>query len=226
MKLTYYGHSCFEVVTGGKSILFDPFIRPNELASHIDVEQIDPDYILITHGHADHVADVEEIAKRSGALLVSNFEIINWFASKGVENGHPMNHGGSKKFDFGTVKYVNAVHSSSMPDGSYGGNPGGFVLETDEGNLYHAGDTAIMADMQFIGEDTKIDIALLPIGDNFTMGIEDAIKSAKLIKCDRIVGMHYDTFPPIALNANRATSKFLKSEVDLTLMKIGETITV
>lgn len=222
MKLTYYGHSCFQVEVNGKKILFDPFITPNELAKDIDVNSIKPDYILISHGHQDHVADVETIAKASGAQLVSNYEIITWFAGKGLDNGHGMNHGGSWEFDFGRVRYVNAIHSSMLPDGSNGGNPGGFILETSEGNLYYAGDTALTMDMQlFARHDIKV--ALLPIGDNFTMGIDDAITAANFIKCKKIVAMHYDTFPPIEVDKAEARRKFRNSENELIFMEIGET---
>lgn len=224
MKLTYYGHSCFLLETQGARILFDPFISPNPLASHIDVKAIEADYILITHGHADHVADAASIAKRTGALLVSNYEVVNWFAGQGVKNGHGMNLGGQKSFDFGTVKYVNAVHTSSMPDGSYGGAPGGFVITTDEGCLYHAGDTALTYDMKLLGEYLKIDIALLPIGDNFTMGADDAVIAAGFLNCKRIVGMHYDTFDPIRIDREAAKRKFSAAGLELLLPDIGAAI--
>lgn len=224
MKITYYGHSCFMIVAGGKSILFDPFITPNEKAKHIDIKTIRPDYILISHGHEDHVADALTIAKQSDAVIVSNYEIVTWFGSKGCANGHPMNHGGSWKFDFGKVKYVKAVHSSVLPDGTYGGNPGGFVIQTNEGNFYYSGDTALTYDMKLIAEFTNLNFALLAMGDNFTMGIDDAIKAADFIQCKKIIGMHYDTFGYIVINHEEAMSKFKKSGKELTLINIGETI--
>src|SRR5690554_1332217 len=150
MELTFYGHACFSVKTQDKIILFDPFISPNPKAAHIDVATLAADYILLSHGHEDHVADAENIAKRTGAKLVSNFEIVSWYEKKGIENVHPMNHGGKWKFDFGTVKYTNAVHSSMLPDGSYGGNPGGFIVNTDK-SFYYSGDTALTMDMKLIG---------------------------------------------------------------------------
>ena len=175
IKITFYGHGCFKADIDGTHLLFDPFITPNEKASHIDISTIPADYILISHGHEDHVADVKRFADRTGAKLISNFEIISWFdKSFGISNGHPMNQGGSWNFDFGKVKYVNAVHSSTLPDGSSGGNPGGFIIESKHGNFYYAGDTALHMDMQLIGQHHSIDFALLPIGDNFTMGYEDA----------------------------------------------------
>lgn len=223
MKITYYGHSCFLVEVGGKKILFDPFITPNELAKDIDAASISPDYILISHGHEDHVADAEDIAKRSGATVVSNFEIISWLQEKGIENVHPMNHGGSKTFEFGKVKYVNAIHSSTLPDGKSGGNPGGFVIDTAEGGFYYAGDTALTMDMQLIPKFCKLKFAILPIGDNFTMGIDDAVIAADFIKCNKIIAMHYDTFGYIKLDQEEAKRKFKVSENELIIMKIGET---
>ena len=223
MKVTFYGHACFGVEVSGKHLLFDPFISPNEKAAAIDVNSIPADYILVTHGHEDHVADVEAIARRTGAKVVSNFEIASWFGNKGLDH-HPMNHGGQWKFDFGSIKYVNAIHSSVLPDGTYGGNPGGFVVMTDEGHFYHAGDTALTYDMKLIYESgTDLSFAMLPIGDNFTMGVDDAVKAADFIHCHRIIGMHYDTFGFIEIDHEAAVRKFSDAGVDLTLMDIGET---
>lgn len=224
MKLTYYGHACWAVETKGKKLLFDPFITPNELASHIDINQIEADYILITHGHEDHVADVEAIAKRTGAKIVSNFEIINWFAAKGLENGHPMNIGGRWSFDFGTLTYFTAQHSSSMPDGSYGGNPGSFIVETEEGNFYHPGDTGLMEDMKLIPMLTDLNFAMLPIGDNFTMGIKQAIIAAEFIGCKEIYAMHFDTFGYIVVDKEKAVEDFKKAGLSLHFIEIGKTI--
>lgn len=206
--------------------MIDPFITPNPLASGIDVGRIPADYLLISHAHQDHLADATAIAKRTGALVVSNFEIVNWFGKQGVSNGHPLNHGGSVKLDFGRVKYVNAIHTSSFPDGSYGGNPGGFVIESSEGNVYFSGDTALTYDMKLIGESTSLNLAILCIGDNFTMGIEDAIKAANFVNCKRVLGVHYDTFPPIKIDHEEARKKFSAAGKELILMKIGEQMEV
>lgn len=222
MKLTFYGHACFGVEIAGTHLLFDPFITPNEKAASIDIGSIKADYILLSHGHVDHVADAEAIAKNTGATIVSNFEIVSWFQNKGVEKGHPMNHGGKWKFDFGTVRYVNAVHSSVLPDGAYGGNPGGFVIETEAGNFYYAGDTALTMDMQLIPKQTKLDFAILPIGDNFTMGVEDAVMAADFVGCKKIVGMHYDTFGFIMVDHEAAAKAFSDAGCELTLLEIGE----
>lgn len=226
MKLTYYGHSCFGIEINGHNLLVDPFISGNPLAAHIDVSTIPADYILISHGHQDHVLDVESIAKRTGAKLISNFEVINWFAAKGLENGHSMNHGGGYDFDFGRVHYVTAIHSSSMPDGSYGGNPGGFVItpKGSRSSIYYSGDTALTYDMKLIGEQFDISLALLPIGDNYTMGITDAVRCSEFVGTSKIVGLHYNTFPPIQTDLELARRVFDQSGKDLILLEIGQTL--
>jgi L-ascorbate metabolism protein UlaG (beta-lactamase superfamily) len=224
MKLTYYGHSCFMVEVAGKRLLFDPFITPNERAAHILLDSIKPDMILVTHGHFDHMADAVEIGKASGAVLISNYEIVEWFGTQGVENTHPLNHGGSHRTDFGRVKYVNAVHSSVLPDGTYGGNPGGFVVESSEGSFYCAGDTALTMDMKLIGEEFDIRFAALPIGDNFTMGAQDAARAAEFVGTKMVVGIHYDTFPPITIDHDAARAAFEARNITLALPQIGESV--
>ncbi|MCK0131547.1 metal-dependent hydrolase [Flavobacteriaceae bacterium F08102] len=225
MKIQYLGHASLAITTGGKTVLVDPFISANELASSIDVDSLAADYILITHAHQDHILDVERIAKRTGATLVSNFEIIEHFTKKGCK-GHPMNHGGSWQFDFGTLNYVNAVHSSSFPDGSYGGQPGGFVLTTNEGCVYISGDTALTYDMKLLPLFHAIDLAILPIGDNFTMGIDAAVMAAQFVKCTRVLGVHYDTFGYIKIDHEQAKNAFAKQGIDLTLLDIGQDLSL
>ena len=224
MKITYFGHACFEVDLNGKKLLFDPFISQNPQASGIDISSLKPDYILVSHGHGDHVSDVEDIYKNSQATIVSNFEIVTWFQNKGCENGHPMNHGGSWTFDFGKVKMVNAIHSSSLPDGANGGNPAGFVISEGSNSFYFAGDTALTYDMKLLAEDGKINFAFLPIGDNFTMGIYDAVKAAKMVGTNRVIGMHYNTFPIIEIDEGLAKTTFETAGIDLILLEIGKSL--
>ncbi|AYN03657.1 metal-dependent hydrolase [Flavobacterium sp. 140616W15] len=223
MKITFYGHASLGIEVGGKHILVDPFISGNPMASHIDSNTLKADYILLTHAHGDHILDAEAIAKRTGAVIVSNAEIAGYFAQREL-NAHPMNHGGSWQFDFGRVKYVNAIHSSSFPDGSNGGNPGGFVIESEHKNIYIAGDTALTMDMKLIPMRTKLDLAILPIGDNFTMDVEDAIIASDFIECDKILGYHFDTFGYIKINHDEAIRKFFDKGKDLMLLEIGESI--
>lgn len=226
MRITYYGHSCFQVDTGSHKLLFDPFITPNEKASDIEISSIEADFILLSHGHEDHIADVMKIYERTKATVISTYEVVHYFQDKGVENAQPMNHGGSWKFDFGKVKMVSAIHSSSFPDGSYAGNPAGFVVQTKAGTFYYAGDTALTMDMKLIAEQFKINFAFMPIGDNFTMDINDAVKAADFVNTDKIIGMHYDTFPYIEIDHDQAKNVAANSKKDLTLMQIGESITI
>ncbi len=225
MKITFLGHASLHIETGAYNIIVDPFISANEKASHINIEELKADYILITHAHQDHILDVETIAKNTGAKIVSNYEIVTHYGNKGFE-GHPMNHGGSWQFDFGTLKYVNAIHTSSFPDGSYGGQPGGFVLQTKDKTIYIAGDTALHYDMKLIGKKFDLDIAILPIGDNFTMGVDDALTATRFLKCDRVLGYHYDTFGYIEIDKPRAIAKFVSQLKNLTLLEIGESMSI
>lgn len=223
MKITFLGHASLQIEVGGKNIIVDPFISANPKAKHIDILDLKADFILITHAHQDHILDVEAIAKHTHATIVSNAEIAGYYSKKGF-NCHPMNHGGSWVFDFGTVKYVNAIHSSSFPDGSYGGNPGGFVIEGEHKNIYIAGDTALSMDMKLIPMRTKLDLAILPIGNNFTMDVEDAIIASDFLECDKILGYHFDTFGYIEINHKESIKKFYTRGKDLMLLKIGESI--
>ena len=223
MRTTFYGHACFTVEIKGKVLLFDPFITPNELAKSIDVNKVPADYILITHGHDDHLADALAIAKRTGALIITNFEVGEWLAKQGATKTHSLNPGGTIKLDVCRAKFMNAIHSSSLPDGSYGGSPGGFVIESDEGNFYYSGDTALTLDMKLIGESTKIKWAALCVGDNFTMGTDDAIKAADFVGCDEVLGVHFDTFPPIKIDHKAAIAKFAAKGKKLHLLNPGET---
>jgi L-ascorbate metabolism protein UlaG (beta-lactamase superfamily) len=225
MKITYYGHSCFGIEVAGKILLVDPFISGNPKAAHIDLENLKADYILLTHAHQDHVLDTEAIAIRNGATVVSNWEITEYYGRKGIQT-HPMNHGGSWKFDFGKVKFVSAIHSSSFPDGTYGGNPGGFVIEGEHKNIYISGDTALSFDMKLIPLRTKLDLAILSIGNNFTMDVEDAIIASDFMECDKVLGSHFDTFGYIEIDHEEAKRKFFDKGKDLMLLEIGESIEI
>jgi L-ascorbate metabolism protein UlaG (beta-lactamase superfamily) len=226
MKITYYGHSCFGVEINGKHLLFDPFITPNALAKHINVESIKADYILVSHGHEDHVADLIQLAKSTGAVVICAFEIHAWLQTKGVSNTKAMNIGGKAKLDFGNVKCVNAVHSSGLPDGTYGGSAMGFIIESSDGNFYYAGDTALTYDMKLIGDYRTIDFAFLPIGDNYTMGVDNALIAASFVKCKKVIGMHYDTFPEIKIDKAEAVQKFKHVGNELILCDIGSTFSL
>jgi L-ascorbate metabolism protein UlaG (beta-lactamase superfamily) len=220
MKFTFYGHASFEIETGGKKLLFDPFITHNELAKHIDVNSLKPDYILLSHGHADHIADLFDIHKNSGAKVICIAEIAGWLGGKGIPDAHGMNIGGGFDFDFGRAKMVSAIHSSSMPDGSYGGVAAGFIIYAEGKKIYFAGDTALTYDMKLLA-DENLDWAILPIGDNYTMGADEAIKAAGFINCKNVIGIHYDTFPPIRINKEEVAEKFKKAGLNLQLPPIG-----
>lgn len=222
MKISFYGHSCFGIEYNGVRLLFDPFITPNEQAKGIDISTIRPDYILVSHGHSDHVADVETIGRASNATVVAAYEIASYYAGKGLPH-HPMNIGGLWDFGKFRVKAVNAVHSSVLPDGTYAGNPMGFIVSGGDKSFYYSGDTALHTDMQLIGQKYVIDVAFLCLGDNFTMGIDDAVSASALVRCDTIVGMHFDTFPYIKINHDRARKAFADAGKQLILPELGQT---
>lgn len=224
MNITYYGQSCFLFEIGAHRVLFDPFISPNELASKIDVDAIKADFILLSHGHQDHVQDAEQIARNNNATIVAIHEIASWYSEKGIEKTHPMNIGGKVTLPFGTVKMVTAVHSSTLPDGSNGGVAAGYVVETENKTFYFAGDTALTYDMKLIPEQYDLDFALLPIGDNFTMDIHDAVRAADFVEVDKVIGMHYDTFPYIEIDHEEVRDVAKLADKELILMEIGQTI--
>mgnify|MGYP001602421869 FL=1 len=197
---TYHGHSTFEIHAGPHRILFDPFLTSNPLAT-VKPDALNPTHIFLSHAHWDHTEDVVAIAKRTNATVVSCFEIAVYLQKQGLKNTHPMNHGGSASFPFGRATMTIAFHTSSWPDGSYGGNPAGWMLELDgppKKTIYFAGDTALFGDMKLLGELYAIDLACLPIGDNFTMGPAHAIKAAQFLKAKGVLPLHYNTWPPIA----------------------------
>jgi L-ascorbate metabolism protein UlaG (beta-lactamase superfamily) len=222
-QLTFLGHGTFQIETGGQTIVIDPFFTGNPSAQ-VKAESVSPDVIIVSHGHGDHVGDTIEIAKRTGALVIANFEICEWLGQQGVTNTHPQHIGGSHKHAFGTVKLTIAHHGSMLPDGSYGGNPCGVLLKLKDGNIYHACDTALFMDMQLIGEE-GLDVAILPIGDNFTMGPEDALKAVKFLKPKKVVPDHYNTWPLIEQDA-KAWAEQVKAETatEPVVLAVGESL--
>ena len=226
MKITFLGHAALWIETADAKLLVDPFITGNDKASGIvDIQTLDPDYILVTHAHQDHILDVESIGKRSGATIVSNYEIASHYQEKGLK-AHPMNHGGNWSFNFGRLKYTNAIHTSSFPDGTYGGQPGGFIISAGQKQIYIAGDTALTMDMKLIPMGYKLDLAVLPIGDNFTMGIDDAVLAASFLECNTILGYHYDTFGYIEIDHKGARGAFEQAGKKLHLLDIGKSLEI
>ena len=219
--IRFLGHSAFEIQTADKRIVIDPFFTGNPAAA-CSAADCSPDVIIVTHGHGDHVGDTVEIAKRTGALVIANFEIVNWLNAQGVDNAHPQHIGGAFDHGFGVVKLTIAHHGSGLPDGSYGGNPAGILLRLPEATIHHAGDTALTYDMKLLA-DEKIDLAILPIGDNFTMGPDDSIKATQFIDPKRVVPCHYDTWPPIAQDPG-AWAERVKAETsaDPIVLAAGE----
>lgn len=223
MKITFFGHSCFGIEIEGKHLLIDPFISGNPQAADIDILTIKADYILLTHAHQDHVLDAESIAKNTGAIIISNFEIATYYGNKGLGN-YALNHGGTFKSAEFSAKYVTAIHTSSFADGTYGGEPGGFVISTENHSVYVAGDTALTYDMKLIPLFNKIDLAILPIGDTFTMGIDEAIIASDFVGCSKILGCHFNTFPPIKIDKEDAKQRFENKNKELLLLSIGQYI--
>lgn len=224
IHITFHGHACFTIKTDQANLLIDPFLTGNEMAD-ITADQVQPDYILVTHAHGDHLGDTVPIAKRTGATVISNFEIANYVGAHGV-NAHPMHIGGAHVFPFGKVKLTIAHHGSSFPDGAYGGNPCGFLLWLEDKVLYHAGDTALFLDMKLYGEE-GIDVAMLPIGDNFTMGPEDAVKAVGFLQPKQAILMHYNTFGVIAQDARAVADAITaKTTARPVLLQPGEPLIV
>lgn len=210
-RVTWLGHSGFIIETGNHTILIDPFLTGNPVAPMTADDISRADFILLSHGHGDHVGDTVDLALEFGATVLGNPEVANWIQAQGIENVTTPNTGGTAKLDFGTVKMTLAFHSSSMPDGSYGGSPNGLLIRLNGGlTIFHAGDTALFSDMQLIGE-AGIDVAMVPIGDYFTMGPDDSIRAINWLKPGFVLPMHYNTFPALVQDAaswaNRVTSE-------------------
>lgn len=221
-KITWYGHATLGIETGGYKILVDPYFRDNPSAS-VDEASMEADFILVSHGHGDHVGDTISIAKRTGATVISNFEIVGWLEGRGIVKTHPQHLGGGHRHPFGYLKLTLAFHGSGLPDGSYGGNPAGFLLRTNAGEkIYLACDTGLFGDMSLIG-DEGIDLAVLPIGDNFTMGPEDALKAVKLIRPRHVIPVHYDTWQLIVQDpVDWAKKVERETEAQVHILKPGQ----
>lgn len=214
ISLTWHGHATFSLNINGTHIVVDPFFAGNNPSAKTAVDAVAADFILQTHGHGDHIADTVPLAKRTGATVIANFEICNWIGAKGHEKVHAMNTGGGYNFPFGRVKMTPALHSSGLPDGSYGGDPGGFLVMADGKTVYIAGDTALFSDMALIGR-AGIDVAILPVGDNFTMGPEDSVLALDYLQPKMVVPGHYNTWPPIAIDVD-AWAERVKQETAVT----------
>jgi L-ascorbate metabolism protein UlaG (beta-lactamase superfamily) len=226
-KLTWYGHATLGLETGGFKLIIDPFFDGNP-AAPIAPEAVEADFILISHGHGDHVGDAVSIAKRTGAMLISNFEIAEWFAEKHkLEKTHGQHIGGGFKHPFGYLKLTLALHGSALPDGSNGGNPAGFLLTTNDGKkIYLAQDTGLFGDMKLIGEE-GLDLAIIPIGDNYTMGPDDALRAVKMLQPKTVIPIHYNTWDLLSQDANAWADRVEKeTETKAVILKPGESYSV
>ena len=225
MKVTYYGHSCVAFDFNGTKVLIDPFIRHNPLAKAIDVASLDPDYIFLTHAHFDHVADMKEIQQQSGATVAAVVETAAWVRKQGVAEDKVMefNFGGTLNLPFGTVKIVYALHTNSTPEGDYAGVPVGYVFTVGDKGIYVAGDTALTMEMKLLA-DMGLDWAILPIGGHYTMDVDAAIKAAQFAECKQIIGVHYNTFPPITIDTDEVAEKFASKGLTVHLPAVGEDI--
>jgi len=221
-KLTWHGHATLGLETGGFKLIVDPFFTGNPAAS-IAADAVEADFILVSHGHGDHVGDGVDIARRTGAMVISNFEIAEWFAGKGVEKTHGQHLGGGFKHPFGYLKLTLALHGSALPDGSNGGNPSGFLLTTNDGKkIYLAQDTGLFGDMKLIGEE-ELDLAVVPIGDNYTMGPDDALRAVKMLQPKVVIPIHYNTWDLLAQDANAWAERVQKeTSTKAVILKPGE----
>lgn len=225
MKIQYLGHSALFITVSGKNILVDPFISANPAASMIDINTLPVDYVLLTHAHYDHVWDVEAIVDRTKAPIIANHEIFTYYNNRKQYEGFATNQGGTLSFEFGTLTAVNAIHSSSFPDGTYGGNPLGFILtEKDGKTIYISGDTDLTMDMKLIPMFHQLDLAIFSLGGTFTMDVPRALVAAEFVACNKIMGMHFDTMPIIAINHEESIQLFADKGKELILPKVQDII--
>lgn len=222
LRLTWYGHAAWDVDINGTHVLIDPFLAGNPVAT-VTAETVPADYIVVTHGHSDHLGDTVAIAKRTGATVIANAEISRWLREQGVQNVHGQHIGGGFHYPFGYLKLTIAVHGSSLPDGSYGGMPAGVLIAAGGKQLYHAGDTGLFASMQLIG-DEGLDVAILPIGDNYTMGPDDALRAVKLLRPRVVIPMHYETWELIAQDPHAWAERVrVETATEPLVLAVGET---
>jgi L-ascorbate metabolism protein UlaG (beta-lactamase superfamily) len=225
-RVRWLGHACLLIESDGQQLLIDPFLTGNPAAA-CKAEELSPQFILISHGHGDHVGDAVAIAKRSGATVIANYEISQWLQKQGIAKAHGQQHGGGHQFPFGRVKLTLAFHGSALPDGSNGGNPCGFLFSFQDGTkVYDAADTGLFGDMRLIGEE-GIDLAILPIGDNFTMGPDDALRAVKLIGARKVLPIHYNTWDLIAQDGPAWAERVRReTKTEPVILKPGEWLTV
>ena len=226
ITIKWFGHGTYGLEVGVHRIIVDPFFAPHNPVAPVSVDEIEADFILQTHGHGDHITDTVALAKRTGALVISNFEICGWLGKQGYENTHGLNIGGGYQFDFGRAEMTLALHSSGLPDGAYGGNPGGFLVSAEDRDVYLAGDTAVFSDMALIG-DVGLDLAVLPIGDNFTMGGEASLAAIKYLRPKVVIPGHYNTWPLVAQDANAWEGRVREvTNAEPVVLDVGGTYTV
>lgn len=226
ITVKWYGHGTYGLDIGEHKIIVDPFFAPDNPVAPVTADEVEADFILQTHGHGDHIADTVALASRTGALVISNFEICNWINAQGYDNTHGMNIGGGFQFDFGRAEMTLALHSSGLPDGAYGGNPGGFLVSAEGKWLYFAGDTAVFSDMKLIGE-VGLDLAVLPIGDNFTMNAQSSLRAIEFLQPEVVIPGHYDTWPIVAQDAS-AWEEAVRAETDAqpVVLSVGDSYTL
>ncbi len=224
--LTYHGHSTLTLDVDGTKLVVDPFFAGNNPVATRSVEEVEADVILQTHGHGDHITDTIPLAQRTGALVIANFEVGTWLQNKGIENVHTQHLGGGYQHEFGHVKMTVAFHGSGLPDGTDGGMPAGFLLTLGDKKIYIAGDTALFSDMQLIGA-AGLDLAILPIGDNFTMGPDDALQAVKFLQPKVVIPYHYNTWPPIEQDANAWAARVAsETSAEAVVLAVEETYTI
>lgn len=229
LTITYFGHSAVQIDLAGATLLIDPFITGNPIAEGAGIRAGDltPDVVLITHAHGDHMGDAVEIVRRTGAMVVGQHEVVEYLRRvHGHEHAHGMNVGGARSFDWGRLSQTYARHSSSFDDGTYGGLAVGYLVEADGKVIYHSGDTAAFAEMAWIGEENRIDVAFLPIGDNYTMGQRGALRAVEMLRPALVVPIHFNTFPPIETDPNEFARRVAEAGFEAKVMRAGETLEV